>query len=304
LSGLGADVVYTLQVAGKGDDLGSATIDPWTPRDESVTLPRVWLVSGVVRDQAGRPIANAHVMRNVTDGGWSGAGTADEQGRFRVTGLPPGDVALRAMVPGLTFDLSDATGEVRVRAGARDVVITVDLGLDLVVRVENPADLGPNVTGATLVVRRGAQTIRLSPQGDPTAGYRFRGLQSSDVGTFWIAAQGDPQGTYSVYAPGLRPGADVRVRAAQGRSITVKLKVPAGAGNVHVSAELDGLGVGGEARPDGSYEIRGIPDGTSWTVTGSATPSDRSASLTGQATASAGATVEIELKPQESPQGK
>jgi hypothetical protein len=303
LSGLDADVVYTLQVAGKGEDLGPATIDPWTPRDEIVTLPRVWVVAGVVRDQAGRPVANAHVMRKVTDGGWNGTGS-DEQGRFRMTGLPEGDIVLRAMVSGLPFDHNDTTGEVRVRAGTKDVVITIDLGLDLVVRVENPGDLGPHMPGASLVVRRGAQTIGLSPQGDPTTGYRFRGLQSGDVGTFWIPAQGGQQGTHSVYAPGLRPGADVRVRAMPGRSITVRLKVPAGAENVGVSANLDGLGVGGEARPDGSYEIRGIPDGTSWTVTGYAKPPDSSAWLTGQATASAGATVEIELKPPEAPDGK
>jgi hypothetical protein len=302
LSGLDADVVYTLEVSGKGEDLGSVTIDPWKPRDETVTLPRVWVVAGVVRDQAGRPVTNAHVMRKMSEGAWAGT-DSDEQGRFRMTGLPEGDVVLRAMVPGLPFDHNDTTGEVRVPAGTKGVVIALDLGLDLVVRVENLSDLGPNTPGAFLVVRRGGQTVHLLPQDAPTTGYRFRGLALGDVGTFWIPVQG-VEGTHSVYAPGLRPGADVRVRAMPGRSIIVRMQVPAGADNVNVSATLDGHGVGGEARPDGSYEIRGIPPGTTWTVKGHARSSGGSIWLTGEATAVAGATVEIELKPQESSQGK
>ena len=220
-----------------------------------------------------------------------------------MTGLLGGDVVLRAMLQGLPFDHNDTTGEVRVRAGATDVVLLIDLGLDLVVRVENPDDLGPNLPGAMLVVRRGEQTVQLHAQGALTTGYRFRGLASGDVGTFWIAVQGR-EGTHSVYAPGLRPGADVSVRATPARSITVRMKVPAGAVKVNVNANLDGLGVGGVARPDGSYEIRGIPANTSWKVTGHARSSDGSTWLTGEATASAGETVELELNPREPSPGK
>jgi len=300
LSGLDADVVHTLQVSGKGDRLGSVTIDPWTPRDETVTLPRVWAVTGVVRDQAGRPVADAHVMRRLPDNSWKGVSRTDEQGRFRMTGLPEGDAVLRAMTPGLglQWDPSETQGDVRVPAGTKDVVVTVDLKLDLVVRVENPADLGQRATGATLRVRREGQTFTLSPQGGPTDGYLWRGLEPKDECTVWIVGSQGPQGTYSVYATGLKPGADVRLRATPGRSILVRLKVPAGANNVQVSAELDGLGVRGEARPDGSYEFRGIPDGTSWKVTGHARVSEDSPSLWGETTASPGATVELELKPE------
>jgi protocatechuate 3,4-dioxygenase beta subunit len=300
LSGLDADVVHTLQVSGKGDHLGSVTIDPWTPRDETVTLPRVWAVTGVVRDQAGRPVADARVMRRLPDNSWKGVGRTDEQGRFRMTGLPEGDAVLRAMIPGLGLhrDPNETKGDVRVPAGTNDVVVTVDLGLDLVVRVENLADLGQRAPGATLRVRREGQTLTLSPQGAPTDGYLWRGLETNDECTVWIVGSQGPQGTYSVYATGLKPGADVRLRATPGRSILVRLKVPAGASNVQVSAELDGLAVGGEVRPDGSYEIRGIPDGTSWKVTGHARVSEDSPYLWGRATASPGATVELELKPE------
>jgi hypothetical protein len=211
-----------------------------------------------------------------------------------MTGLPQDDVVLRARVPGIPFDEAGATGQVRVTAGTRNVVITIDPGLDLVVHVENPRDLGSRLPGASLLVRRGAQTIQLYSDGEPTTGYRFRGLASGDVGTFWILSEG---GTHSVHAPGLKPGADVRVRPIAGRSITVRLKGSAGASSVRVSADHEGLGVGGQVRSDGSYEIRGLPEGTSWTITGEALSSDGSTRLTGRATAVAGGTVELELKP-------
>ena len=305
LSGLDSGVVHALEVSGKGDALGSVAMDPWTPRDEIVTLPRVRVVTGLVRDQAGRPVADARVLRRKSGDNWMGTVT-DEQGRFRMSDVPTGDVVLRARVPGLTWDPRDTTGDVRVPAATTDVVLTVDVRLELVVRVENPGDLGPHPHWATLFVRRGEETFGTSSQGTPTAEFHFVGLESGDDCTFWTSGSQGPQGTYSVFATGLKPGADVRLRATPGRSISVRLKVPPGVDrdDLAVNAELDGLVVGFEAPTDGSFQFRGMPDGTTWTLTGYGHSSDGSTRLTGQATAAAGATVEIELKAKESPQGK
>jgi hypothetical protein len=208
------------------------------------------------------------------------------------------------MRPGGHFDLTDGAGEVRVLAGAKDVVLTLDLGLELTVRVENLGVQGPATPAGTLLVRRGERRLQLSPQGSGSDAYRFLGLRPGDDCTFWIPAQG-PQGDRCVYAPGLRPGGEVTVRAVPSRSITGRLKVPAGAQNLQVSASTDdGPGTGGTVKPDGSFEIRGIPEGTTWTVHGHAQSADGASWFMGQATAAAGASVEIELKPPEVPTGK
>jgi 5-hydroxyisourate hydrolase-like protein (transthyretin family) len=303
LSGIDADVTYTLHVAAKSEDLSPVTLDSWTPRDETVTLPRVWIVSGVVRDQAGRPVANAEVMRRVGDDGWNGIGT-DEQGRFKLTGLPQGNVVLRAKVQGLRRVDGDTTGDVTVPAGTKDIVLTVDLGLELTVRVDNLAAQGRVSIPGTLLVHRDGQVMHLLAQGAGSGSYRFQGLQTGDECAFWIHV-GGTLGARTAYATGLKPGADVQVSAAEGRSITGMLKMPAGSGNVRVGASTpEGFGVGAQVNPDGTFEIRGLPEGITWTVAGTARSPDGSTWLTGQATVSAGATVEIELKPQESPQGK
>jgi hypothetical protein len=290
---LDPEATWALDVSGSGDDLGRVTIDPWIPRDGTVVLPRTFSVEGVVHDVAGRPVPGVLVMQEVGVNGETGHRT-DGEGRFRITGLAGDDVVLRAALPGHARDRAAGSGGVRVPAGATDVVLILDVGLEIVVRVDNPERFPMAQVVARLLVQREGRTLTLDVAGSASAPFRFRGLRPGDDCTFWIAAQGGSD--HAIHVPGLKPGADVLARARPGRSITGRLEVPAGATSLGLGAEHAGLRAWGQVNEDGTFEIRGLPEGTTWVVRGVARSADASTFYMGEVTAKAGDEIQMELK--------
>jgi hypothetical protein len=87
----------------------------------SVALPRGSVLGGRVVDEFGEPVANASVTawryayqagaRRMTQGGQNSRDTTDDQGHYRLFGLPPGEYYVSAMLRG-GAEVTDAIGEV------------------------------------------------------------------------------------------------------------------------------------------------------------------------------------------------
>jgi protocatechuate 3,4-dioxygenase beta subunit len=87
-----------------------------------IALPRGSVISGRVFDEFGDPVANAVVSamrygyaagarRFIPGGGQNSRDTTDDQGQFRLFGLPPGDYIVSANFRGTGGEVTDSTGE-------------------------------------------------------------------------------------------------------------------------------------------------------------------------------------------------
>jgi hypothetical protein len=221
-------------------------------------------VTGIVRDPAGRPIPSVWITREDPrpdrrrPPSWT---RTDADGRFRVDGLA-GDVVLR-VVPG---DPSEPPVLVPTRAGARDVLVTVDPGPQLFLRI---ADYAPGEGQS-----RYARLVWTEPDGRKITRYsvirsdgwlRFVRLPAGRPLELWAVAGGDRV----VRQRGLRAGeAEVKVAPAPGGEIRGRLVVPAGENPTHVTVRAEdpehrGFDVGSaKVSPDGSFVIRDLPRGT------------------------------------------
>jgi hypothetical protein len=87
----------------------------------SVALPRGSVLGGRVVDEFGEPVANANVTawryayqggaRRLTSAGQNSRDTTDDQGHYRLFGLPPGEYYVSAMLRG-GAEVTDPVGEV------------------------------------------------------------------------------------------------------------------------------------------------------------------------------------------------
>ncbi|MFM8534106.1 MAG: carboxypeptidase-like regulatory domain-containing protein, partial [Acidimicrobiia bacterium] len=87
----------------------------------SVSLPRGSVLGGRVVDEFGEPVANAMVTawryayqtgaRRLTPAGQNSRDTTDDQGHYRLFGLPPGDYYVSAMLRGGP-EYTDPAGDV------------------------------------------------------------------------------------------------------------------------------------------------------------------------------------------------
>jgi protocatechuate 3,4-dioxygenase beta subunit len=294
VTGLASGLVYRLVVvASEHRQFDQA---PWAPADTIVRLARAYTVSGVVKDGTGKPVARALVQWSTEKiGGGGNASQTGEDGRFKLEGLEAGDVYLRAQ---LGWGSPSAPGQpeperLRVQAGASDVVLVVDVGLELVVRIENwPAD-GPGWHQPQLTVE-GPHPRNLEfddRRVEPDGVVRFRGLRENETYRLWIPPL--PNGL-SCLATGLRVGSgETKVRLAPGKTITGRLTAPDGADNLQVSASGAGIGAMGKVESDGRFTIEGLPDGA-YDVQGHAQKDGGWWMATGKA--SAGGSVDLELK--------
>ncbi len=299
LPDLDPDATYSLTLTpprNRTDLLTPPVVKDWRPRDDVFVLERGYVVKGVVRDQTGRPVANASVMRKEGENSWRGGAQTAEDGTFTLAQVPAGQATVAVQVAdGMMIRWPDGglLAQTTVVAGSENVVLTVDLGLALTVVVENPsADrwLQARLTREGAGPGGGTANAMLR---DATA--RFRGLRSDETYTLSIGPTSDGS---VVYQTGVRAGGDLRVRLAPGKTVTVRVVAPAGAQNVGVSVEGPGFSAPGRAGPDGRVEIRGVPDGT-WKVRVNAQVG--SDWWSGEATVSAGSSVDVEVKAPSAP---
>jgi hypothetical protein len=263
----------------------------WKPADETVRLARAFVVKGHVRDAGGRGVAGAAVSRQTGPNAWTGSGSTGEDGAFAFTGLAPGDVTLKAQMEGLWNTPPVTT---TVAAGAENVVLTIDPGLELSVRIDNWPSEAPAWSQAAL---RSETTegpgLHLWRQVAADGTLRFRGLTAEMTYTLWIPPVGDG---LSLKAPGLKARTgEQRLRLVPGKSVSGKFVVPAGGSvnGVNASPPDGAIQVQGVVHPDGTYEVRGLPDGT-WRVNAWGRAGDMG--LTGNADVAAGGTVDVEMK--------
>ncbi len=292
---LDSDVTYSLSVVpprNRTDLKAPPVVSDWRPKDEAVVLERGYVVKGVVRDQTGRPVANASVMRREGENSVRGVATTGADGTFTISDLPAGTVMLSASPgEGMMWHGGDPNaGATAVTAGAENVVLTVDLGLELAVTVENPG--GTSWLQAQLGREGEGQGGGMAHSSVRAGVVRFRGLRSDETYTLFV---GPSEDGLIAYVTGVRAGGDLRVRLVPGKTVTVRVIAPAGAQNLGAYIQGAGFTAGsrGATGPDGRVEVRGVPDGT-WKV--QATAQVGNEWWRGDATAAAGSSLEIEVK--------
>ncbi|MFO0931243.1 MAG: carboxypeptidase-like regulatory domain-containing protein [Planctomycetota bacterium] len=289
LRGFDARRRYHFAVNGPGEGWLQHAVADWSPKDVTVRLARALTVTGTVRDPEGKPLRGIMVFRATGENGWHGTGVTDAEGRFEVRDLAAGEVVLRAAVRNAgAAEPGPGLAEARVRAGATGVVLTLDPGLELVLRLADPAAVGASAAVQVVVVgedgrNRDTSFVRFEADGVG----RLRGLAPTDRCIVWMAP--DREGRVFL-ARDARPGAEVVVAPKPGLRITGRMTVPAGATDVQVSAQLEDLwiGVQGTRAPDGAFELRGLPEGTTWQLNGTCRVEGRWVTTRGPAVAAGG----------------
>ncbi|MDA1194734.1 MAG: carboxypeptidase regulatory-like domain-containing protein [Planctomycetota bacterium] len=264
LRGLRADVPHRLRAHPPNgrDDLKQSVLESWTPGDVTLRLDPAFTISGVVVDQAGQPAKEVTVrQRSQGTERWTGHHRTGADGEFRITGLDAG--LYEVMAEG--FDRGRGTteaGVVRVRAGAKDVKLTVDIGVELMVTVRS----GARAQGAQSAISLSTNGSSLSGEWLDDTRVRVRGARPDATYRLWISGLAD--GKY-VDAEGILGGArTVEVDARAGGIIQGTLRWPAGttftymgisandAAGRQISAIVD--------RATGRFRLEGVPHDMEW----------------------------------------
>lgn len=312
LAGMSREVPCGLEAQPPADreDLAPLELDAWVPASGDVAFPGLSVVRGVVSSPDGAPIPRAHieVLRGST---WERLGRAGPDGGFVVRVPTIGGARIEGVV--YEVERGDPDGiywgertayrsePVDVEAGASGVVLVVDRGVELAVRVSYPGarvGWGPGTTHDGVLLdeadaasgrawERAAGSVRV---GDL---YRFPQLRADRTYTFWLAP--DLAGFY-VLATGLRPvrGAEaVTLQAVKGRPVTGRIVGLADVGRTLVSATQGVVPVYVESEPDGRFTFPGLPEGE-WRLRADVRRDGRV--WTGQAVVGAGGDVDLRLE--------
>ncbi len=239
-------------------DLRPYVAGAWTAHDDTVRLPRSWIVKGTVHDRDGHPVAGAGVSakKDVPMWDWETATTAAD-GSFQIGRLADENVVL--FVTQSRSDFPDHGERHRVKAGGPDVSIELDVGVDVVVRVENwPKNLDGHEALLTPNARDGtSRGLRQKIGMDGVA--RFRGLRAADVLVLFIESLPDES---CAYLAGVRAnGSEVRVRLQPGKVVSGRVVAPEGSSPPSVYLQGPGLFLSPRVASDGRFEVRGVPDG-------------------------------------------
>lgn len=251
----------------------------WLPRACTIRLRPNLSVKGIVRDGAGLAQSDGEIAWRAGDGPWS-VGPLEDDGTFWITDLPPGPVVLEPRFPDLGLP-DDAFRKV-VEAGARDVVLTVDLSTEIAVRVEGWPSEAANGYALLSATGPDAGPRPFRSPIDARGVARFRGVTPGTPYALFVPCstaelvEFGPEGDVHriVLREGLTTGAAVTtVKLIAGQSLGGRVdlsQVPeperADVLRTTIVSVADGP-VRASCRPDGdgAFEIRGLPEGT-WTV--------------------------------------
>jgi hypothetical protein len=145
--------------------------------------------------------------------------TTDARGRFRLTEVPPGTEYRIWATPHGAPETEEPVRAQAARAGDSDVVIAIDAGSPLVVRIDGWPE---SAIGTALVSHDGDAAVgrSWSARIQSDGSFRVDGLERGTY-TLWVASP-----AYSgvcVFETGLRPGgAEVRVRTRKTRDLTFR----------------------------------------------------------------------------------
>jgi hypothetical protein len=288
--------------------LTNAKLESWAPQSQTVLLPEGFSVRGLVVDEFAKPIAGALVDVGVH---WSKE--TGEDGRFEAGGLPKGPVNVRVR------HRRDGTWvEGTAVATPEKPVVVVTLGKDArpVPTVRLPFGVPQPATPPTVEVRIEGGAHRVfrmwrdfeaapgpdSPEHENTLDEKgVVRITSADFDrqakyVVWVAPR-DPDDDLSLLQRGVRIDANpIVLKLAPGRRIRGRLLGASDLKHVEVDARTwDGLVVFGKGNDDGGYEIRGLPEGTRWTVKAKARA--KTGWVYATAEAEAGSEVDLTLAP-------
>lgn len=257
------------------DDVGSLVVERWKPSDCTVRLPASYVVDGTVRDAAGRPFEEGIVAYRTSESGrWE---TADIKydGSFCTARLEGGSVELEARIPDVVPP-SASTGRI-VAAGSRDVMLTVDLGAELVVQF---AEFPPISRGRMACLTSEPWTERSRPalaEVDKEGTCRFRGLRPGSAYTVYlpeVMSQTEDRVPRIAYRPHVTAASSpVRIElidaleirgTLDGGALSAAYREDASSAVVRVHDR--GVFVEGTSRMDG-FVVGGLPPGE-WTLNG------------------------------------
>jgi protocatechuate 3,4-dioxygenase beta subunit len=284
ITGLPRRMIYLL-AASAGATSPTAEVDLATGDKPAVTLKLAFAsgIAGVVVTSTGAPVSEARVEAYASasqdpsrfdgvDDRLRGATSviADIEGRFKLSGLAPGNYHLRAIRPGSSPQLMQAKLGIQVAAGATDARVVVDDLSTLTGRVVYPDGSSPARFAIALgtspaswfSAKDGAFRIEEVPTGTQfvrVSGMDFVPLALPDVAI--ASGKATDLGSITVQAG----------RAISG-SVVDRGGHPVGGATVYIGRELtaDGASLAANARPDliqvataddGTFTARGVGPG-------------------------------------------
>lgn len=273
-------------------DLRGLTLDPWTPRDETLRLPRAFRIHGRVVDERGQPVPAGAVLYALEvdpatpPTGWTHAAVGPT-GEFEIGGLAEGTYLLRAQPPGLA-PFAPGVEATRVEAGASGVLLRVELRGVLTLRLADAADVGHALGHVVAAGER--HSVRAGPDGlvylaglDPEKRYTLVFLGLSD-GRCVFETDLVPDGRERALR--LRRGAPIEVRvsgAPAGASVRLEVEFAPGV-YVFLPARNEDDRWVADGVPEGRWRLRArAPAGGTW--------------VEGTAEGTTGGTVAIALQP-------
>lgn len=275
-------------------DLRSFAREGWKPRDEMFTLAQGWSVRGTVRDLDGRPVSGS-IVRATAATGEIRTSFASEDGSFVVADLPAGPVQLVASLghEAIIGESQPAGPALSTSSGTHDVVLIVDRGVSLRVRIENVPATATDVEA--MLVPEGADATGFAHPGRfEASSLHFVGLRPDRRYALWIAPT-EVAPDLSLWQSGVRGDVgEIRVRLVAGRTVRGRIILPAGSWEASAAATRGLAQCEAKTSQDGRFEIRGVPPGT-WKFEGLAW--HETAYLVGEATATGEDDVEIHVAP-------
>lgn len=274
LRGLDPARTATLEVVPGDAPFFAASRVGWVPAETTMRLDAARRLTGVVRDAAGRPLPAPVSFQS---GAWLGGAIAGPDGRFVLRVPATGDVVVCARAPGAapTDRAPEGAACRTVRAEEKDVELVVDVGAELVVRLEDPSGATlPRFVLARVTGPGGASSVRAATveRGRAT----FPGLGAGDRVALLVPGEGRDR---TAVVRDVAPRGEVVVRLTDGLRLAGRADAPADATEVRVSAwceEFDAT-VDGVRDEQGRFEVRGLPEGTTWRVVVLATGGGRTA---------------------------
>jgi RNA polymerase sigma-70 factor (ECF subfamily) len=241
------------------DDLQDRELPDWRPGDETVVLPRGFLVTGEVLDPAGRPVPGATVHLEAE--GRTFLAPTDASGRFRAAGLPP--ARWRAWVAWVRVGGGGRSREWSLEGGTHGARLETLAEGGISVRLRPPPDFPGDTTTGTLRVTdvsgaAGAEAA-VAEVGMAAGGTAWvYGLAKGRRYALWWAAE---DGLAQAYAPDVDGGSGVvDLAPTPGASLTVEVVRPlAWEGWPQVTAHGAGVRQVGVWAPNGDCVFSGLP---------------------------------------------